>query len=105
MRGLIAAWGPLHLALDGFVLTGNRIRGYVEVRDPRRYDMPASVPNKCKGTYASGGNYSTSIMHQLHCLVCCSLHYARMWETEELIHNVLGNVQDRIDRPEWSIQL
>jgi hypothetical protein len=43
--------------------------GYVEVVDPRQYDMPASVPVDREGQMQVVEVYSTSVTHQLRCLV------------------------------------
>jgi len=94
-------------ATDGSYLPGTESqvgRGYVEVHDPRRYDIPASVPINAEGQMQVVEIYWTSVMHQLHCLVCCGLSSAFVCGDWELTHNLLGNVENRIDRPEWPIQ-
>lgn len=66
--------------------------------------MLASVPGKCRGTDASSGNL-LSVHHASISLFWYVVAYPlpSYVETGELTQNLLGNVENRIAHPEWSI--
>ena len=58
--------------------------------DPRRYNMPMSVPLLRKGEMQVVEVYSTAVTHQLRCLACDDLLIA---QAGGLTFNDLGNAE------------